>query len=190
MIYRRSVVTACGLLLATLCFTASAQPPPLPAPAAHSDAAETHAVPTLPGQDAYGAIQEVVRILEADPATDWSKVRLDALREHLIDMNEVTLHASAQERAIPGGLEVLVTGAGRALDAIRRMVPSQARQMDGQRGWRCAAVTVPEGVRLTVTSTDTAQIAHIRGLGFIGFMASGDHHQRHHLMLARGLHPH
>jgi hypothetical protein len=30
--------------------------------------------PTMPGQDAFGTIQEVVRILEADPATDWSKV--------------------------------------------------------------------------------------------------------------------
>ena len=27
--------------------------------------------PTLPGQDAFGAIQEVVRILDADPNTDW-----------------------------------------------------------------------------------------------------------------------
>ena len=32
-----------------------------------SDAAN----PTMPGQDAFGAIQEVVRILEADPNTDW-----------------------------------------------------------------------------------------------------------------------
>ena len=51
-------------------------------------------MPTQPGQDAFGAIQEIVRILEADPATDWSKVDLEALREHLIDMNEVTLHAA------------------------------------------------------------------------------------------------
>ena len=28
--------------------------------------------PTLPGQDAFGTIQEIVRILEADPNTDWS----------------------------------------------------------------------------------------------------------------------
>jgi len=34
----------------------------------------TGAMPTQPGQGAFGAIQEVVRILEADPATDWSKV--------------------------------------------------------------------------------------------------------------------
>ena len=51
--------------------------------------------PTMPGQDAFGAIQEIVRILEADPKTDWSKVNLEALRQHLIDMNEVTLKAAA-----------------------------------------------------------------------------------------------
>ena len=29
--------------------------------------------PTMPGQDAFGAIQEIVQILDADPKTDWSK---------------------------------------------------------------------------------------------------------------------
>ena len=43
----------------------------------------------------HGAIGEIVRILEADPKTDWSKVNLEALRQHLIDMNEVALHADA-----------------------------------------------------------------------------------------------
>src|SRR6516165_7172350 len=42
--------------------------------------------PVLAGQDAFGAIQEVVQILEADPTTDWSKVNIDALRQHLVDM--------------------------------------------------------------------------------------------------------
>jgi hypothetical protein len=32
--------------------------------------------PLLPGQDAFGAIQEIVQILDADPKTDWSKVNL------------------------------------------------------------------------------------------------------------------
>ena len=55
--------------------------------------------PTMPGQDAFGAIQEIVQILEADPTTDWSKVNIAALREHLVDMNEVTLRAVATELA-------------------------------------------------------------------------------------------
>jgi len=59
--------------------------------------------PTMPGQDAFGAIQEVVRILDADPKTDWSKVDLEALRQHLIDMNEVTLNADADAKTVDGG---------------------------------------------------------------------------------------
>ena len=35
------------------------------------------ATPTMPGQDAFGAIQEIVQILDADPKTDWSKVDLE-----------------------------------------------------------------------------------------------------------------
>ena len=33
-------------------------------------------IPTLPGQAAFGAIQEIVAILDSDPKTDWSKVDL------------------------------------------------------------------------------------------------------------------
>ena len=42
------------------------------APAVHAPAARRRAsghLPTLPGQDAFGAVQEIVRILLADPAT-------------------------------------------------------------------------------------------------------------------------
>src|SRR5262245_28903445 len=50
--------------------------------------------PMAPGQDAFGAIAEVVAILDADPATGWSRVDLERLRRHLIDMNEVVLRAA------------------------------------------------------------------------------------------------
>ena len=60
-------------------------------------------IATLPGQDAFGAIQEIVGILEADPRTDWSKINLAALREHLIDMSEVTLKATSVETKIDRG---------------------------------------------------------------------------------------
>src|SRR5712691_10452773 len=97
------------------------------APGQHPMPIEAHpgmhagmAAPTMPGQDAFAAIQEIVRILEADPKTDWSKVNLEALRQHLIDMNEVTLKAGAAATPVEGGLEVAVTGSDRTLAAIRR----------------------------------------------------------------------
>ena len=144
--------------------------------------------PTMPGQDAFGAIQEIVRILEADPKTDWSKVNLEALRQHLIDMSEVTLKADAVTKPIDGGIEVTVTGTGRTVEAIQRMVPAQAHQVDQMHlnGWSAKTEPLPNGVLLTVTSGDPQQVQHIRGLGFIGFMASGSHHQAHHLAMAKG----
>ncbi len=158
-----------------------------PATSHHYAPAADAALPTLPGQDAFGAIQEIVRLLDADPATDWSKVNLEALRQHLIDMNEVTLHAVAAPREIPGGLDITVTGSGRTLAAIQRMVAAHAHEIDGYKGWSVHAAKLPDGMQLTVTASDPNEIRHIRGLGFIGIMASGASHQAHHLMMAKGL---
>ena len=142
--------------------------------------------PTLPGQDAFGAIQEIVHILDADPKTDWSKVDLEALRQHLIDMNEVTLHAEAAPKEINGGLEIAVTGSGRTLLAIQRMIPSWVQMANSHNGWSAAATELPSGELLTVTATDPEAVQHIRGLGFIGLLASGAWHQSHHLTMAKG----
>jgi hypothetical protein len=144
------------------------------------------ATPIMPGQDAFGAIQEVVRILEADPKTDWSKIDLEALRQHLIDMNEVTLKADAALKPIEGGLEVTVTGDGRTLAAIQRMVPAHAQELSQMNGWSARTEALSNGVRLTVTSNDPNEVRHIRGLGFIGLLVSGSHHQPHHLAMAKG----
>jgi hypothetical protein len=143
-------------------------------------------MPTSPGQDAFGAIQEIVQILEADPKTDWSKVDLEALRQHLIDMNEVTLKADAAPRQIDGGLEIAVTGIGRTLVAIQRMVPPWAKTMNGHQGWVTKSAPLANGVLLSVTATDPKEIQHIRGLGFIGLIVSGSMHQPHHLAMAKG----
>ena len=142
--------------------------------------------PTLPGQGAFGAIQEVVRILDADPKTDWSKVDLEALRQHLIDMDEVTLRAEAAPKQIDGGLEITITGSGRTLTAIQRMIPAYAQTVNGLNGWTAKADTLPNGELLTVTATDPKEVQHIRGLGFIGLLVSGSHHQPHHLAMAKG----
>ena len=147
------------------------------------------ALPTLPGQDAYGAIGEIVRLLEADPSTDWTKVNLEGLRQHLIDMNEVTLEAAVSQRPIPGGIEADVTGEGRTAAAIRRMVRSHSTALEGNQDYRASYAEIPGGARLTVTaerSGDEKLVAKIRGLGFIGLMTADSHHMRHHLAMARG----
>jgi hypothetical protein len=156
-----------------------------PMPMNHS-AMHAGTVPTLPGQDAFGAIQEIVQLLDADPKTDWSKVDLEALRQHLIDMNEVTLKAETAPKQIDGGLEIAVTGSDHTIAAIQRMVPAWAQTMNGHQGWSTKATPLPNGELLTVTATDPKEVQHIRGLGFIGLLVSGAHHQMHHLMMAKG----
>ena len=143
--------------------------------------------PTLPGQDAFGAIQEIVGILESDPATNWSQVNLAALREHLIDMNEVTLNATVEEHEFDNGLEMWVTGTGRTQVSIQRLIPNQAKELNQLNGWRATTVSLPEGVRLIVTSEAAPQVERIRALGFAGLLVSGGHHQEHHLAIARGM---
>lgn len=148
--------------------------------------------PTLPGQDAFGAIAEVVRILEADPATDWGKVDIERLRQHLIDMNEVVLRAAVKQAVVPGGLAMEITGAGRTEQAIEAMVVPHAVELDRMPDWSARTETIPGGVRLTVVARkpDAAPVvARIRGLGFAGLITEGAHHQAHHLAMARGMAP-
>jgi len=140
----------------------------------------------LPGQDAFGAIQEIVAQLDSDPTTDWSKVDLEALRQHLIDMSEVTLKADAAPKRIDGGLAITVTGNGRTVAAIQRMVPAHAQEINGANGWSARTEPLAKGVLLVVTAKDPKEEQRIRGLGFIGIMVTGSHHQAHHLAMARG----
>jgi hypothetical protein len=148
--------------------------------AGHSDG-----MPTEPGQAAFGAIQEIVRMLQADPMTNWSKVDIDALRQHLVDMNELTLHADAKKEPIEKGLRILVTGSGRTLEAIQRVVPAHAQDINGIYGWSVQAKAVPDGEELTVTGNGPTDEQKIRALGFMGIMVLGTH-QMHHLAMAKG----
>ncbi len=146
-------------------------------------------MPTQPGQSAFAAIQEIVQILEADPATDWSKVNIEALRQHLIDMDNVTLHATVASAAVEGGMRFTVTGDDAVRDSIRRMTAAHAATMDGSNGWHFTAADTPDGATLTVTAPPQ-DAAKLRALGFIGILTEGMHHQMHHLMIAQGMNPH
>ncbi|HEV2336989.1 MAG TPA: hypothetical protein VGS13_15900 [Stellaceae bacterium] len=122
-------------------------------------------MPTLRRLVAVGGVLAV-------PKTDWSKVNLEALRQHLIDMNEVTLKAAAATGPVDGGVAVTVTGSGRTLAAIRRMIPEHAAMINGHDGWSAKSAPLPNGVLFTVTAADPK--------------VSGMHHQPHHLAIAKG----
>jgi hypothetical protein len=142
-------------------------------------------MPTRAGQAAFGAIQEIVTILLAEPATNWSKVDIDALRQHLIDMDEVTIRATVQKEPIDHGLRLTVTGDGRTLEAIQRMLPAHAQDTNGLYGWTVQAKPLPDGEELIVTAANDADVTKIRALGFMGLMTLGTH-QMHHLAMAKG----
>lgn len=140
------------------------------------------------GQSAFAAIQEIVEQLMADPETDWSRVDIEALRQHLIDMDNVTMRAQVAAREIDGGARFEATSEDPAVTAsIRAMVPAHAETMNGAEGWTMQAEEIAGGAVLTVTGNDPVRI---RALGFIGVMTVGMHHQAHHLALATGLNPH
>jgi hypothetical protein len=140
------------------------------------------------GQSAFAAIQEIVAQLMADPTTDWSRVDIEALRLHLIDMDNVTLRARVQVREVEGGARFEATSEDPGVTAsIRAMVPAHAETMNGAEGWTMQAEEISGGAVLTVTGDDPVRI---RALGFIGVMTVGMHHLAHHLALATGLNPH
>ena len=155
----------------------------------HVGAQTSRALPTRSGQEAFATIGEIVRLLDSDSTTDWSRVNIEALRQHLVDMSEVTLHASMAQKPIDRGLSADVTGSGRTIPAIRRMVVAHSAAMKLEMpdvDWRTE--DIDGGVRWTVTSRsgDPRLVARLRGLGAIGLLTLGDHHAAHHLMIARG----
>ena len=114
-------------------------------------------LPTEAGQSAFAAIQEIVANLEADPATDWSKVDIEALRQHLVDMNNVTLAAKVQVEEGKTSITFIVTGEGAVHDSIRRMVKAHAETMNGTDGWSFVESEVDNGASLTLRRQKLSQ---------------------------------
>jgi hypothetical protein len=140
-----------------------------------------------PGQAAFGALSEVVALLQADPSTDWSKVDITSLRDHLVDMDEVVMRAVARLDASDSEIHVTYTGEGRTLEAIRRMIPAHAKMMQGYRDWKSSSENTKDGVVWILSTPSADEQARIRGLGPFGLLTLGFHHGPHHLAMARGL---
>lgn len=151
---------------------------------------QTTSPPTLtePGNDIFGAIQEVIRRLDADPRTDWSNVHLEALRQHLLDMQAFTDDVRLiAEQPIPGGVRLVVQPTTpRAATALRHVLSMHPMELEREAGWTMRVGHQGESSILTVTTHKPAEAAKIRALGYIGLMAYGGHHRRHHWMIATG----
>ena len=104
-------------------------------------------------------------------------------------MNNVTLRANVKNEPIDGGIRFDVTGEGPVRDSIRRMTTAHAATMNGVDGWKFEAAEIEGGASLTV-HPPAKDVDKLRGLGFLGVLSLGMHHQEHHLMIARGENPH
>ena len=148
-------------------------------------------LPELGGEYAFATLAEIVRLLRADPDTDWSAVNLPALREHLRDMSRVTLDADVEFEPTERGATFRVTSDVPAvIRSIRRMTTDHARTMGDAAEWRLAVREIEGGASVEAIGRDETAAAMIRALGFHGLLADGDHHRMHHWMLASGTDPH
>lgn len=154
----------------------------------HEAHAQSDAASTLsePGQGAFAALSEVVRVLESDADTDWTRVDLGALRDHLVDMDRLVTHTVVREEGLDGGVRAIAAGDAATLATLRRMVPAHGHELAKDTRWDVLVSEEAGAVVLQVTSADPSVAARIRALGFFGLMASQDHHRAHHLRMARG----
>ena len=158
--------------------------------------------PKLVGQYAFATLAEIVSLLEADPDTNWSKVDIESLRQHLIDMDRVTLSSMVVSSPIDEGMRFTVTGFDPStIASIQRMTQAHAAAQSAAISHSGAETNVPSalhyavqlienGAEMSVTASDEDEFPRIRALGFIGVMVSGMHHQAHHWSMAKGENPH
>ena len=143
-------------------------------------------LPKEGGQAAFSTIAEIVVLLKNDPETDWSRVDINRLREHLVDMNELTLNVSVKTIIDTGHVSFSVSGEGRTVSAIQNMVPAHSAVLSDAKLYNAVAQKTENGTIMNVAFTNEQELAEITALGFFGLMASGSRHQAHHLQMARG----
>ena len=143
---------------------------------------------TMPGNDVFGTIQEVVKELEANSDTDWSKVNLEALRQHLLDMKAFTEEVKVlSQEPVKNGMKIHVKPkTERAAKALERLFSMHPAMLKKEKGWDMQITKQGEGWTITCTTNNKSEVEKIRGLGYIGLLAEGAHHQRHHWMIATG----
>lgn len=189
---RAKPIVAVGILLLMMAGIVDAEEHMQHAHTAAMNSASDNTPLTAPGNDAFAAIQETVEKLIANPDTDWHRVNLEALRQHLVDMDNFTLHVNVvEQKPIDGGVEftVLPTTAD-AAGSLARLFGAHPAILKQESGWDMQVQKSHGGYSARVTSSNPGDVAKIRGLGYIGIIALGKHHQLHHWQMATGINPH
>jgi len=143
---------------------------------------------SAPGNQIFGAIKETITALEQDPNTNWEQVKLEALRQHLLDMKAFTEEVEVLEKQpIEQGVELQVKpSTKRAKVALKRVLSMHPMMLKKEKGWTMQSDRENGMWIITCTSTNSNEVPKIRALGYIGLLAAGAHHQHHHWMIATG----
>jgi hypothetical protein len=153
--------------------------------------APTQVVLTESGTDPFATLQEVIAALESNTNTSWEKVNIEALRLHLVEMQDMTINVDVKQRNIDNGFQaVVLPTTSRAVKSLTRVLSGHPAQMKAETGWDMQVQINNSVFTLTVTTDNAKDVAKIRGLGYIGVMAYGNHHQPHHWAMASGDNPH
>ena len=144
------------------------------------------------GNAIFGTLQETIKMLDANPETDWEKVDLEGLRQHLIDMENFTsgVDVLSNEKIAKGSKIVIRAKSKVAHDSLSRALKAHPSMMQSETGWTMGVEQNKERFTLTIETQKPEEITRLRALGYIGVMALGDHHQVHHWLMASGSNPH
>jgi hypothetical protein len=92
---------------------------------------------------------------------------------------------------IAQGLKAVIwpttTGSTATLEPVFAAHPAQLKR---KTGWDMHVAKQGDAFVLTVTTPHPAEVDRLRGLGYIGVMALGAHHQVHHWGMVQGASPH
>ena len=144
------------------------------------------------GNALFGTIQEAIKALDANPNTDWTKVDLEGLRQHLIDMENFSSHVDVlSSKNIEKGAVIVIKASTEAAQAsLTRALAAHPGMLKQESGWDMSVKADGDKYILTIETDKPEEVARLRALGYIGVMALGDHHQVHHWGMASGNNPH
>ncbi len=147
---------------------------------------------TQAGNDIFATIQEVIVKLNSNPDTDWSKVDIEALRQHLLDMNDMAVNVEILNRKpIKNGLQLTIQGTtARAEKTLVHVFKVHPMFLKRETGWDMQTQRYGKQFIVTTTTEKPEEVQKIIALSYIGLMAYGRHHQIHHWGMSTGQSPH
>lgn len=147
---------------------------------------------TQAGNDIFATIQEVIVRLNNNPDTNWATVDIEALRQHLLDMNDMAVNVEILNRKpLINGLRIALQGTtARAEKTLARVFKVHPKHLKSETGWDMKVERYGKQFIVTTTTEKPEQTQKIIALSYIGLMAYGKHHQLHHWGMSTGQNPH